>query len=151
MWWSFQVHFHAVTFCLFFYVHIYLQGLHAWRVKPCCVMIVSLFCVYRCMQCLNLFCRGLSRSIFMQLHDVKLEKAHEDILDDSSSDDIRDVPNARYSRTPAGLSPGDRGRTSSGMSSGMQPRSTTPPKIDKRLHQHFVSWLFWFSIDGFYS
>ncbi|XP_070190368.1 uncharacterized protein [Littorina saxatilis] len=77
------------------------------------------------------------RSIFMQLHDVKLEKAHEDILDDSSSDDIRDVPNARCSRTPAGLSPGDRGRTSSGMSSGMQPRSTTPPKIDKRLHQHF--------------
>lgn len=75
----------------------------------------------------------------MQLHDVKLEKAHEHILDDSSSDDVRDVPYTRYSRTPAGLSPGDRGRTSSGLSSGMQPRSTTPPKIDKRLHQHFVS------------
>ncbi|XP_076466964.1 uncharacterized protein LOC143298129 [Babylonia areolata] len=77
------------------------------------------------------------RSIFMQLHDVKLEKAHEHILDDSSSDDVRDVPYARYSRTPAGLSPHDRGRTSSGMSSSLQPRSTTPPKIDKRLHQHF--------------
>ena len=82
----------------------------------------------------------------MQLHDVKLEKAHEHILDDSSSDDVRDVPYTRYSRTPAGLSPGDRGRTSSGLSSGMQPRSTTPPKIDKRLHQHFVSRLFCFTV-----
>ena len=81
----------------------------------------------------------------MQLHDVKLEKAHEHILDDSSSDDVRDVPYTRYSRTPAGLSPGDRGRTSSGLSSGMQPRSTTPPKIDKRLHQHFVSRLLCFT------
>ena len=90
-------------------------------------------------------CICLCRSIFMQLHDVKLEKAHEHILDDSSSDDVRDVPYTRYSRTPAGLSPGDRGRTSSGLSSGMQPRSTTPPKIDKRLHQHFVSRLLCFT------
>lgn len=77
------------------------------------------------------------RSLFMQIHDVKLEKSHEPEMDDSMSDDIRDVPYARHSRTPAGLSPHDRRGTSSGMSSGLQPRSTTPPKIDKRLHQHF--------------
>lgn len=73
----------------------------------------------------------------MQLHDVKLEKAHDSSLDDNS-DEIRDVPYTRSSRTPSGVSPNDRARTNSGMSS-IQPRSTTPPKIDKRLHQHFVS------------
>jgi hypothetical protein len=82
----------------------------------------------------------LPRSIFMQLHDVKLEKAKEELLDDSSSDDVRDVPYARFSRTPGGLSSHDRGGTRSSMSS-QQPRSTTPPKIDKRLHQHFVSYV----------
>lgn len=73
----------------------------------------------------------------MQIHDVKLEKKHDSGLDDSGSDDIRDGHQGRSSRTP-GLSPHDRGRAPSQMSS-LQPRSTTPPIIDKRLHQHFVS------------
>ncbi|XP_025098007.1 LOW QUALITY PROTEIN: dynein gamma chain, flagellar outer arm-like [Pomacea canaliculata] len=79
--------------------------------------------------------RPYLRSLFMQIHDVKLEKKHDSGLDDSGSDDIRDGHQGRSSRTP-GLSPHDRGRAPSQMSS-LQPRSTTPPIIDKRLHQHF--------------
>ena len=74
----------------------------------------------------------------MAIGDVKLEKANEvEVEYEEHAEDPRFTQRG-YNRTP-GLapSPHDRARTSSTLSN--MTRSTTPPKIDKRLHQHFVS------------
>ncbi|XP_035829673.1 dynein heavy chain 5, axonemal isoform X2 [Aplysia californica] len=78
------------------------------------------------------------KSIFSAIADVKLEKANEPEVDyEEHESDLRGVPYSRgLTRTPGlGSSPHDRARTSSALSA--LTRSTTPPKIDKRLHQHY--------------
>ena len=80
------------------------------------------------------------RSIFSAIADVQLEKAHEPEHDDSDHDsDHRGGPYSRggMRRTPGlAASPHDRAQTGTPLSA--LTRSTTPPKIDKRLHQHYV-------------
>ncbi|XP_055889445.1 dynein axonemal heavy chain 8-like isoform X4 [Biomphalaria glabrata] len=73
------------------------------------------------------------KSFFSAISDVKLEKADDRDLEDSDHDtETRSVQHHRTRRTHAhGGSPRDRG--SSTLSA--LTRSTTPPKIDKRLHQ----------------
>ncbi|KAK6187606.1 hypothetical protein SNE40_005595 [Patella caerulea] len=66
------------------------------------------------------------RSIFSQIHDVKLEK--------SSEGDGEELSSGRRPHTPGGSSPHDRTRTSS-VISPLSNRTNTPPKIDKRLAQ----------------
>ncbi|CAL1527205.1 unnamed protein product [Lymnaea stagnalis] len=76
------------------------------------------------------------KSIFTAISDVKLEKAHERDIDDSDHDtESRSVHNTRHTRRTTGRSgsPRERDRASSTLSA--LTRSTTPPKIDKRLHQ----------------
>uniref|UniRef100_A0A2C9K4Z2 AAA+ ATPase domain-containing protein n=1 Tax=Biomphalaria glabrata TaxID=6526 RepID=A0A2C9K4Z2_BIOGL len=76
------------------------------------------------------------KSFFSAISDVKLEKADDRDLEDSDHDtETRSVQHHRTRRTHAhGGSPRDRG--SSTLSA--LTRSTTPPKIDKRLHQVYV-------------
>ncbi|XP_055954878.1 dynein axonemal heavy chain 8 [Patella vulgata] len=66
------------------------------------------------------------RSIFSQIHDVKLEK--------STDGDDEELSSGRRPHTPGGSSPHDRTRTSS-VISPLSNRTNTPPKIDKRLAQ----------------
>ncbi|GFN75495.1 dynein beta chain, ciliary [Plakobranchus ocellatus] len=79
------------------------------------------------------------KSIFSAIADVQLEKAREPEHDDSDHDsDHRGAPYSRSGmrRTPGlATSPHDRAQTGSPLSA--LTRSTTPPKIDKRLHQHY--------------
>ena len=74
------------------------------------------------------------RSVFAAISDVSLEKQH---TGDSDSDQEGGAPGETGRRSSA--SGGDRSRGPSAMSQHFG-SNTPPPKIDKRLTQHHVSY-----------